>query len=400
MFVDAIKEIAQLDLLYYVPVDVDVSHSAVSALERELCRHWDADIRLFLCPRYKSSESQSKWNRYVAGSMSFFRQDGHVATSYPQQVQAFEKCLGLMPDLVFAHKLASMCPLLLTRKTLPPILFDLDDVEHVAFLRGIESQRRWYSRLLTYSRFPALFFGEQRAIRLAYRTFVCSETDRNYLAERWKLPGVVTIPNSVTSAKYLPLTSEPTLLFLGAYYYKPNSRAADFLIKEIWPHILRAYPSARLVVAGPQPESIGAYSSQTPGVEFTGFVENLEALYRRSRVVCCPILSGGGTRIKIIEAAAHRKAVVATRIGAEGLEFRDGHELLLRDDPKSFANACVELLANDSLCERLGSAAYEAAVRHYSRAKIEASIRTHIMAARDAGGLAPFPGPFDEARSA
>ena len=130
-----------------------------------------------------------------------------------------------------------------------------------------------------------------------------------------------------------------------------------------------------------------------------GFVSDLRGLYARSRVVCAPILSGAGTRIKIIEAAMYGKPTVATRIGAEGLEFRDGHELLLRDDARSFANACVELLANDSLCERLGLATHEAAVRYYSRAKIEALIRTHIVAASDER-LAPFPGPLDEARSA
>src|SRR5229473_1106274 len=145
MFLDAIKEIAHIDLLFYVPVDVNVSPSATSAVERELCQHWAADIRLFLCPRYKSNQLPSKWNHYFAGSMNFFRQDGHADTSYPEQVQAFENCLGLMPDLIFVHKLASMCPLLLTRKTLPPILFDLDDVEHIAFLRGIEGQWRWRS---------------------------------------------------------------------------------------------------------------------------------------------------------------------------------------------------------------------------------------------------------------
>ena len=68
-------------------------------------------------------------------------------------------------------------PLLLTRRPLPPIFFDLDDIEHLAFLRGIDEEWAWHSKLLYLTRLPALW-GERRAIQLAYRTFVCSELDR------------------------------------------------------------------------------------------------------------------------------------------------------------------------------------------------------------------------------
>ncbi len=380
MFVDACKEIAHIDLLFYVAPDVDTSPAAIRVQECELSRYWDADIRLFFCKRYAGNGIGSKWDYYFAGIGNFFRQEGYVLTSQPQQVRALESCLGLMPDLVFVDKLVSMCPILLTRQSLPPILFDFGDIEHVLFLRGIERQWRWRYKLLQYSRLPALILGERRAIRLANRTFVCSEVDRKYLAERWKLLGIATIPNSITSTKYLPVISEPTLLFLGTYWYQPNVQAVEFLIKEIWPLIIRALPSARLIVAGNRPEAINGYFKPPPGVEFTGFVDDLECLYARSRVVCCPILRGGGTRIKIIEAAAYRKPIVATHIGAEGLDLRDGHEIVLRDDPRSFANACIELLVNDSLCERLGSAAYEAAVQHYNRVRIKSLIRAHMMA--------------------
>ena len=385
LFIEAIKEVAQLDLLFYVPPDVDISASAISALERKLAQHWDADIRLFLCSRFQTSDTSSKWNDHFTKMFSFFQQESHAATSRPQQIQALESCLEHSPDLVFAYKLSSMCPLLLTRRTLPPVLFDLDDIEHIAFFRGIQDQWRWRYKLLQYSRLPALVIGERRAIHLANRTFVCSELDRRYLADRWKLPNIEVIPNAITNSKHLPVTCEPTLLLLAAYWYQPNVEAAEFLIGEIWPLISRAVPSAKLIVAGSRPEAISAYSEQFPGVEFAGFVDNLENLYRCSRVVCCPILRGGGTRVKIIEAAAYGKPIVATHIGAEGLGFRNGAEILLRDDARSFANACIELLTNDSLCDSLGSAAYETAVQHYNRARIKTLIRTHVMAACNEG---------------
>ena len=146
MFIDAIKEIADLDMLFYVRPDMDVSPSAVSTAERALSRHWNAAIRLFLCPRFDHGGVLSKWQLYGAGAFSFFRQVGYADTSGPQQVQALEACLRHHPDAIFAHRLGSMCPLLLTREALPPIFFDLDDIEHVAFLRSINQQSSWRTR--------------------------------------------------------------------------------------------------------------------------------------------------------------------------------------------------------------------------------------------------------------
>jgi glycosyltransferase involved in cell wall biosynthesis len=399
MFIQAIKELAALDILFFVPPDVDCSSSAVSSLEKTLADRWRAAIRLFLCPRRESEGHASKWELYGRGVLSFSKQPNYLATSGPQQINALENCLQNKPDMVFAQQLSSMIPLLLTRKVLPRICFDVNDIEHTALLRAINQEPNWRDKLVYYAGVPALCWGEYRAIRLASLTFVCSDLDRDYLRTWWRLPGVVTVPNAVYAVELQKVAAELTVLFLGTFGYKPNADAARFLLKDIWPRVYEEMPGARLIIAGKYPERIEGLHERIPGVEFTGFVTDLGGLYARSRVVCAPILSGAGTRVKIIEAAMYGKPTVATRIGAEGLEFRDGHELLLRDDPRSFANACVELLADDSLCERLGLAAHEAAVRYYGRSKIEALIRTHIMAVRDEG-LAPFTRPFDETRSA
>ena len=259
--------------------------------------------------------------------------------------------------------------------------------EHVAFWRNIRQQTRWRSKLVKYLHIPALWWGERRAIQLAYRTFVCSELDRHYLAERWHLMGVMTIPNAVSATKSLPVIPDPTLLFLGSYGYRPNVQAAEFLIGEIWPRVYRAVPQARLIIAGAVPENITGYRTGVPGVEFTGFVADLDKLYQRSRVVCCPILAGSGTRIKIIEAAAYGKPIIATRLGAEGLEMHDGSELLLREDPESFAEACLTLLKDSDLCERLGSAARETAIRCYDQADIVRLIQNYFTDGKGSHGL-------------
>lgn len=378
MFVDAIKEMAHLDVLFYVSADMDTSPAAVSAWQRALSQHWEADLHLCLCRHFERSTALSPWRRYGAEMARFFAQPGYIRTSGKQQVQAFEHCLRRKPDVIFAHRLAAMCPPLLTHDPLPPIFFDLDDIEHVSLLRRINRQWSWRTKLLHYVHVPTLVWGECRAMRLAHRTFVCSALDQNYLAKWWRLAGVVTVPNAANAVRLLPVASNPTLLFLGSFAYKANVEAAEFLIEQIWPHIYRAMPAARLIIAGILPEKIRGYDMGVPGVEFTGFVDDLAGLYQRSRVVCAPILSGGGTRIKIIEAAGYGKAVVATRVGAEGLDMRDGIELLLRDDPGAFADACLELLNDSGLCERLGRAAYTTVSRSYKRASIVSLIQRYL----------------------
>ncbi len=378
LFVDAIKQIASLDMLFYVSGDVDTAPSAVSKLQVMLSRYWDAPIRLFLCPSSGPSGSTSKWQLYAAPGINFFRHPDYLLTSGPEQVQAFERCLGNSPDLIFAHKLSSMCPLILTKMSLPPVFFDMDDIEHIVRWRCLRRQREWRARLVDLARFPALCWGERRGVRLSSRTFVCSESDREYLADRWNSPRIVAVPNAVQMPNPQPLTQDLSLLFIGSYLYQPNIDAADFLIQQVWPRVQNEMPGARLTIAGTPPERISGYAQAPPGVTFTGFVDDVADLYLRSRIVCAPILSGGGTRVKIIEAASYGKPIVSTRIGAEGLGMRDEQQILLRDDAASIAQACLRLLRDSALCQRLGSAAREIAVQSYDRNNIIALIQSQL----------------------
>src|ERR1700730_3558440 len=92
-FIDAVKQITDIDLLFYVAPDVDISPSAVRHREREVCKQWDAEVRLYLCNCPPGNGSLSKWYYYFTGTGSFFEQPGYVQTSQPVRVKAFENCL-------------------------------------------------------------------------------------------------------------------------------------------------------------------------------------------------------------------------------------------------------------------------------------------------------------------
>lgn len=380
LFLDAIVELADdIEMLFYVEPGVEATPAAMRRVEHDLLAAWGIHAKVTLCPVAVPSTPRSFWNHYVRPATSIFAQELYAGTSGAPQIAAFETALEGCPDLVFVHRLDAMCPVLLTRRELPPVFMDIDDIEHVKVIRQIRQPPFWLGKPLYYLQVPALISGERRAVKLTRKSFVCSDLDQRYLAKWWQLSQVATISNAVAlPTEYGVKQQSKTLLFLATYAYAPNIMAAEFLIRDVWPLIRKACPEARLIIAGNKPERIPSFASHPPGVEFTGFVEDLGQLYQRVGIVCCSILSGGGTRLKILEAAAYGKAIVSTTVGAEGLELRDGVEIVIRAGAAAFATACVELLGDPARCGALGVAAREVVARRYDRQQIVTRIKEEI----------------------
>lgn len=379
LFIDAIKDVASIDFLYYISPNFDISPEKVANLEQEFTEYWQANATLTLCHRSTRKHQLLRRPNYLPGAFNFFEQKPYISLSGKQQVAALDTRLELKPDAIFAHRLQAMCPLMLTKAKLPPIFFDLDDIEHISLKRQLKQPAPYRKKDRGYALYlPSLKHAELKAIRKAKKTFVCSEHDHIYLTEKLKLPSVVTIPNAITLPAAQPLATKPTLLFIGSYTYQPNITAAEFLLEQVWPRIYKAMPKAKLLIAGAHPDKIRGYQAPPLGVKFTGFVENLDELYQQTRVVCCPILSGSGTRVKLIEAAAYRKPIVSTRIGAEGLDFVDGEAIFLRDNVQTFADACIKLLQNDQMCQRISNNAYAVASKRYNKTQILQQIQHHL----------------------
>jgi glycosyltransferase involved in cell wall biosynthesis len=382
MLIDGARTVGELDMLFYVHSGIDTSPESIEKWEKVLSARWGTDLALFLCHRLDVSNPRLSLNKRIGliarllarGAFEVSVESVGMGTSGTLQVHALESCLDRRPDLIIAHRLGAVAPLLLTRRKIPPVLFDLDDVEHLKYERFIDSDVARRSGVLAYVKKRLILMSEFRAIRLAHRTFVCSDQDKETIGRLWPRLNVVTVPNAVSSRALTPTPVAQTILFIGYYGYEPNAQAADFLITEIWPIIRDALPGARLLIAGKGAENIPAFGCTGPEVEFLNFVEDLELLYRRTRVVACPIQVGSGTRVKILEAAAFGKPIVATSIAAEGLEFTDGQEILLRDRAEDFAGACLELLNNDRKCRQLGGQARSVVTRRYNRNGVVANV--------------------------
>ena len=208
---------------------------------------------------------------------------------------------------------------------------------------------------------------------------MCSEADRTKLRRLGIARGVTVVPNASHIPAVKPdLLSEANLLYLGDFGYSPNKEAAERFATRILPRVRQTVPNAKLLLGGKRAERLTQAARNEPGVECLGFVESLDQVYTNARVVGCPLLNGGGTRVKLIEAAAYGKPIVSTRIGAEGLVFVDGSEIMLRDDDDGFAEACVRLIGDDDLCQRLGTAARERVRHEYDASQVRDRI-AHLL---------------------
>lgn len=380
LLVDGLRGLGTLDVLFFVDEGVDLSAGAIDRFRCELGTRWRTDLELTLVRRRPAGTGRGtgRWRAYGAPVFDAFRHPSFGRAAGSSQQAALEVALERRPDVVFAHRLPAMAPVLGARRPLPPVVFDLDDIEHRSLARAIREPPVWPGKYLSYLHLPALWWAERRAMSRADRTFVCSVLDRDHLRRTMRVDGIKVIPNAVEPVDPAPLPDAPTALFLGSLAYPPNRNAAAYLMREIWPRVRREVPDAKLVIAGRSPEAVPGSDAPPPGIEFVGFVEDLGPLYAGTRVVCAPIFAGGGTRIKIVEAAAHGRPVVATTLGAEGLELENERQILLRDEPRAFAAAVVELMRDDERARGIGEAGRAAVARTYDRDGIVERIRTVV----------------------
>jgi glycosyltransferase involved in cell wall biosynthesis len=136
--------------------------------------------------------------------------------------------------------------------------------------------------------------------------------------------------------------------------YRPNVDAALWFALEVLPRIQRSVPDAHFTVVGQKPHPRLDRLRELPGVTLTGQVPDIRPFIQAADVYVAPLRMGSGTRLKLLEAMAMERAIVSTRLGAEGLEAAAGEALVIADQPGSFASAVVDLLQDAARRQILG----------------------------------------------
>jgi glycosyltransferase involved in cell wall biosynthesis len=202
---------------------------------------------------------------------------------------------------------------------------------------------------------------------------VCSDADR----ERLGMPNAFVVPNGYErpnrSVGQSSVRKPPTIVFQGLLLYPPNADAARHLVREIAPLIRVSVPDVEMRLVGCFNEPVAALHDP-PRVTVTGEVPDITTELARADLVAVPIRHGGGTRIKVLEAFAHRIPVVSTSKGAEGLGVNGGAHLLIGDTAEDFAAACVRLLTNQDRRAAVAEQGYQLFLTKYESSGIQEGI--------------------------
>jgi Glycosyl transferases group 1 len=202
---------------------------------------------------------------------------------------------------------------------------------------------------------------------------LCSELDR----ARFPYPNVVIVPNVYEPPDHpvgrVAVSATPTVVFQGVLGYPPNADASRWLAGDIGPRLRQLRADAQIRLVGADYGGIRNLHDP-PRVTTTGWVPEMVPELAKADVIAVPLRFGSGTRLKILEAFAHRIPVVSTTLGAEGLEVRDGEHLLLADTTETFAAACARLLQDRELRAHLVDNASSLLSARYSLANARARI--------------------------
>lgn len=337
----------------------------------------------------------------VTRSMQFMvrmsGQPSSFASAIPAAVREFSN-----PDLewmihrtLFLHKLdvlqleyTNMGQYTADFRQIACVLFE-HDVFFQSIGRGLPSMPAFKKFKASWEYLRALRF-ELKLLPTLDRVQTCTAENKRYLLSF--LPGLknriddhVRAGIDVSEYGFEPCDREPcSMLFLGSFRHSPNTAALNWFLRNVMPHVLRKSPDAKLLVIGSDPPPVHTIPTYGGAVEILGFVPDIHEPMRRASVFVCPILSGSGIRVKLLEAFACGIPVVSTRVGAEGLGDKDGTNCRLADTPEAFAQAILDLFEKPGEAEAMARRAREHVLANHNMPRmareLEQSYRSALTA--------------------
>jgi glycosyltransferase involved in cell wall biosynthesis len=242
----------------------------------------------------------------------------------------------------------------------PKVLFQ-HNVEAVIRKRQYKKEASPLRRAVLYNEWRKLFRYEKEACGRFDRNIMVSAQDCETMRRDYGLTNTSSIPTGVDVDYFQTSNPEPEgsdIVFTGSMDWLPNEDGIQWFVGEILPLIRQEVPDVRFWVVGRNPTAaVRKLGEDHADVQVTGTVDDIRPYIDRGSVFVVPLRIGGGTRIKIFEAMAMERAVVSTRMGAEGLPVSHDEDIVLADDPAAFASEVVRLLRDRVARRALGATA-------------------------------------------
>jgi glycosyltransferase involved in cell wall biosynthesis len=289
----------------------------------------------------------------------------------PELVEALRELRDAEPyDVVWAERpvIAEM----VAEAGFTRVIVDVDDIGSLVADRQLKLMFPSPLKLLLRAENEKLRVYERGLALRFTRLLVCKEEDRGFFGAG--AARVAVVPNGTNVPEVETVSEQPgTVLFAGHLAHGPNVDGVLHFHATMLPAIREAVPEVRFIVVGHSP--VQELLALHDGTRYTvaGSVPDMTAYYESASLVVVPLRLGGGTRIKVLEALAHGKAVVSTSIGAEGLDLRPDIDLEIADTPAEFASRCARLLRDPERRRRLGAS---------GRARVQSLYRWDVIAER------------------
>lgn len=270
--------------------------------------------------------------------------DDQIAAALARLLQTFQPHIVVMEE----PWLYGYFPVI--RKHACRVIVDLHNVETYVYAAIARRTDPWCAEgIRARKMLHAARIAERECVLQADDLWVCSEEDADRIAALFPQASSVSIvPNGVDLSYYrdvkasaLPMAR--TMILCGNFYYQPNSHAAHVAMYDILPRVRRDFSDAKLLIVGQRPPMAIRRMAADHAVEVTGAVPDVRPYISRASVAIMPIITGGGTRFKILESMAAGCPVVASAKAAEGLLVRDGEHLLIAEHADGFARAIRRL---------------------------------------------------------
>jgi glycosyltransferase involved in cell wall biosynthesis len=370
MFVEALHQLGEVEVLV-LPVAGDVGEAA-------LCRR--LGIRPTIIEISGRGDTHYAMLRGLANPharLEAFRRYGRPSLSAPLSVPVLSDVRSHLArrrfDMVHIAR-SYLLPVIdaLGEATAGAISADLDEDDAETYrrigalhgLRGNDAAKAWAEA-------EALAFERQTAHWLprADLVFIATGKERDAILARHGVRPVVSA-NAVALPTSLPArrAESGTLLFVGGFGYLPNLDAALWALDEVLPRLRErsGHPVSLTLVGRNAPGELVERAASLDATVLDN-VEDLAPLYAGAGIALVPLRAGGGTRIKLLEAAAHGVPIVATSIGAENSGMEDGRDLWIADTPEEMARACVTIWDDPPEAERRAANAKARVAAAYSR---------------------------------
>lgn len=189
--------------------------------------------------------------------------------------------------------------------------------------------------------------------RRADLNLACSQNDADAMEKSLGVSNFISIPNGVDESYFYPRKDverlENSIVIVGGLSWYPNREAVEYFLQEIWPLIRQNFPEMRVDIVGRDPTAdMKKFAQQDSSVFFHGFVDDVREYLWRSHFYFCPIRTGGGTKLKILDALATGCCIIADPFACKGIGVRDGEHVLFADTPEEYVEKVRRLLANSA----------------------------------------------------